>query len=295
MNRIFILNKPTTFTSQDAVSKLKKILNQKKAGHTGTLDPMATGVLPILVGDTTKLSKYLVEHTKTYIATLKLGIATDTGDSEGKTIEEKSVNTDVFEASYLEKILKEFLGKQVQTPPMYSAIKVNGRKLYEYARNGEVVDVPKREIEIYNIKLVDFLKEKCEITFEVECSKGTYIRTLCEDIAKMLDTVGYMKSLIRTKVDKFEIKDAITFEELELNKTDDKWLNIHSYTMEEVFSELLKIELNTRKKELFLNGVMLTFREKDGIYNIYNEGKYLGTGIIRNELLKRDIILQEEA
>lgn len=294
MNRIFILNKPTTFTSQDAVSKLKKILNQKKAGHTGTLDPMATGVLPILVGDTTKLSKYLVEHTKTYIATLKLGIATDTGDSEGKTIEEKSVNTDVFETTYLEKILKEFLGKQLQTPPMYSAIKVNGRKLYEYARKGEEVEIPKREIEIYNIKLIDFSKEKCEITFEVECSKGTYIRTLCEDIAKMLDTVGYMKSLIRTKVDKFEIKDAITFEELELNKTDDKWLNIHSYTMEEVFSELPKIELNTRKKELFLNGVMLTFREKDGIYNIYNEGKYLGTGIIRNELLKRDIILQEE-
>ena len=294
MNRIFILNKPTTFTSQDAVSKLKKILNQKKAGHTGTLDPMATGVLPILVGDTTKLSKYLVEHTKTYIATLKLGIATDTGDSEGKTIEEKSVNTDVFETIYLEKILKEFLGKQLQTPPMYSAIKVNGKKLYEYARQGEVVDVPKREIEIYNIKLVDFSKEKCEITFEVECSKGTYIRTLCEDIAKMLDTVGYMKSLIRTKVDKFEIKDAITFEELELNKTDDKWLNIHSYTMEEVFSDLPKIDLNTRKKELFLNGVMLTFREKAVIYNIYNEGKYLGTGIIRNELLKRDIILQEE-
>ena len=255
---------------------------------------MATGVLPILVGDTTKLSKYLVEHTKTYIATLKLGIATDTGDSEGKTIEEKSVNTDVFETIYLEKILKEFLGKQLQTPPMYSAIKVNGKKLYEYARQGEVVDVPKREIEIYNIKLVDFSKEKCEITFEVECSKGTYIRTLCEDIAKMLDTVGYMKSLIRTKVDKFEIKDAITFEELELNKTDDKWLNIHSYTMEEVFSDLPKIDLNTRKKELFLNGVMLTFREKAGIYNIYNEGKYLGTGIIRNELLKRDIILQEE-
>lgn len=291
MNRIFILNKPTTFTSQDAVSKLKKILNQKKAGHTGTLDPMATGVLPILVGDTTKLSKYLVEHTKTYIASLKLGIATDTGDSEGKTIEEKSVNMDVFETTYLEKILKEFLGKQVQTPPMYSAIKVNGRKLYEYARKGEEVEIPKREIEIYNIKLIDFSKEKCDIIFEVECSKGTYIRTLCEDIAKMLDTVGYMKSLIRTKVDKFEIKDAITFEELELYKEDADWLEKHSYTMQDIFSELPIINLNERKLELFLNGVMLTVKNKDGVYNIYSDNKYLGTGIVKDELLKRDIIL----
>lgn len=291
MNRIFILNKPTTFTSQDAVSKLKKILNQKKAGHTGTLDPMATGVLPILVGDTTKLSKYLVEHTKTYIATLKLGIATDTGDSEGKTIEEKSVNMDVFEITYLEKILKKFLGKQLQTPPMYSAIKVNGRKLYEYARKGEEVEIPKREIEIYNIKLIDFSKEKCEITFEVECSKGTYIRTLCEDIAKKLNTVGYMNGLTRTRVDKFNITNAITFEELELHKEDADWLEKHSYTMQDIFSELPIINLNEKKLELFLNGVMLTVKNKDGVYNIYSDNKYLGTGIVKDELLKRDIIL----
>ncbi len=291
MNRIFILNKPLEFTSQDAVSKLKKILNQKKAGHTGTLDPMATGVLPILVGETTKLSKYLVEHKKTYIAVLKLGTCTDTGDSEGKIIEEKKVDIENLTKDKVEFVLNEFLGKQIQTPPIYSAIKINGKKLYEYARNGMEVEIPKREIEIYNIKLIKLDKKEKEIEFEVECSKGTYIRTLCEDIAKKLDTIGYMKSLTRTKVNNFKLEDTITFEDLENNKNNEEWLLHNSYTMEEIFDYLPKLELNDRKKELFLNGVQLTFKEKDGLYNIYNNKNYLGTGTIKNELLKRDIII----
>lgn len=291
MNRIFILNKPLEFTSQDAVSKLKKILNQKKAGHTGTLDPMATGVLPILVGETTKLSKYLIEHKKTYSAVLKLGTCTDTGDSEGKIIEEKKVNIENLTKDKVEFVLNEFLGKQIQTPPIYSAIKINGKKLYEYARNGIEVEIPKREIEIYNIKLIKLDKNEKEIEFEVECSKGTYIRTLCEDIAKKLDTIGYMKSLTRTKVNNFKIENAITFEELEKNKDNKEWLISNSYTMEEIFDYLPKLELNNRKKDLFLNGVQLTFKEKDGLYNIYNNKNYLGTGTIKNELLKRDIII----
>lgn len=291
MNRIFILNKPLEFTSQDAVSKLKKILNQKKAGHTGTLDPMATGVLPILVGETTKLSKYLVEHKKTYIAVLKLGTCTDTGDSEGKIIEEKKVDIENLTKDKVEFVLNKFLGKQIQTPPIYSAIKINGKKLYEYARNGMEVEIPKREIEIYNIKLIKLDKNEKEIEFEVECSKGTYIRTLCEDIAKKLDTIGYMKSLTRTKVNNFKLEDTITFEDLENNKNNEEWLLHNSYTMEEIFDYLPKLELNDRKKELFLNGVQLTFKEKDGLYNIYNNKNYLGTGTIKNELLKRDIII----
>lgn len=293
MNRIFILNKPLEFTSQDAVSKLKKILNQKKAGHTGTLDPMATGVLPILIGETTKLSKYLVEHKKTYIAVLKLGACTDTGDSEGKIIEEKDVDIENLTEKKVESVLNNFLGKQIQTPPIYSAIKINGKKLYEYARNGIEVEIPKREIEIYNIKLIQLDKNKKEIEFEVECSKGTYIRTLCEDIAKKLDTIGYMKKLTRTKVNNFKLEDAITFEELEENKDNKEWLISNSYTMEEIFDYLPKLELNDRKKELFLNGVQLTFKEKDGLYNIYNNKNYLGTGTIKNELLKRDIIISQ--
>lgn len=293
MNRIFILNKPLEFTSQDAVSKLKKILNQKKAGHTGTLDPMATGVLPILVGETTKLSKYLVEHKKTYIAVLKLGACTDTGDSEGKIIEEKDVDIENLTEKKVESVLNNFLGKQIQTPPIYSAIKINGKKLYEYARNGIEVEIPKREIEIYNIKLINLDKNEKEIKFEVECSKGTYIRILCEDIAKKLDTIGYMKKLTRTKVNNFKLEDAITFEELEENKDNKKWLISNSYTMEEIFDYLPKLELNDRKKELFLNGVQLTFKEKDGLYNIYNNKIYLGTATIKNELLKRDIIISQ--
>ena len=293
MNRIFILNKPLEFTSQDAVSKLKKILNQKKAGHTGTLDPMATGVLPILVGETTKLSKYLVEHKKTYIAVLKLGTSTDTGDTEGKIIEEKKVNIENLTEDKVVFVLNEFLGKQIQTPPIYSAIKINGKKLYEYARNEIEVEIPKRKIEIYNIKLIQLDKNEKEIKFEVECSKGTYIRTLCEDIAKKLDTIGYMKSLTRTKVNNFKLEDTITFEELEENKNSKEWLISNSYTMEEVFDYLPKLELNDRKKELFLNGVQLTFKEKEGLYNIYNNKNYLGTGTIKNELLKRDIILSQ--
>lgn len=291
MNRIFILNKPIGFTSQDTVSKLKKILNEKKAGHTGTLDPMATGVLPILVGDTTKLSKYLVEHKKTYIATIELGQATDTGDSEGKIIQEKEILKENLEEKNIKEVLKSFLGIQKQTPPIYSAIKIKGKKLYEYARAGEKVEIPEREIEIYNINFIE--KKLNNISFEVECSKGTYIRTLCEDIAKKLGTIGYMKSLKRTKVDKFEIEKAITFEKIEENKENIEWLKNNSYSMEDILSNLPKIQLKKRKIELFLNGVMLDCEKENGVYNIYCEGQYIGTGIVKENLLKRDIIIQK--
>lgn len=185
MQGIIIINKPEGFTSQDVVSKTKKILNVKKAGHTGTLDPMATGVLPVLLGNYTKLSKYLIEHDKTYIAKLKLGKKTDTGDKEGNIIEEKLFKS--LEKEKIEGILKSFLGKQKQVPPVYSAIKVNGKKLYEYAREGKSIAVEPRDIEIYDIKLLDFKDD--EIEFEVKCSKGTYIRVLCENIAERLGTV----------------------------------------------------------------------------------------------------------
>lgn len=185
MNGIIIINKPEGFTSQDVVSKTKKILNQKKAGHTGTLDPLATGVLPVLLGNATKLSKYLIEHDKTYIAKIHLGEKTETGDSEGKIILEKNVPE--LSVSKIENTLNSFLGKQMQIPPMYSAIKVNGKKLYEYARKGETTEIPKRDIEVYSISLLS--SENDEIEFKVSVSKGTYVRTLCEDIAEALGTV----------------------------------------------------------------------------------------------------------
>lgn len=291
MQGILIINKPQGYTSQDVVSKVKKILDVKKAGHTGTLDPMATGVLPVLIGEYTKLSKYLIEHDKTYIAKVKLGEKKDTGDSEGETIQQKNVSNEVLRKENIEEVLKTFLGKQKQTPPIYSAIKVNGKKLYEYAREGIKLEIPEREIEIYNIKLLNInIKEK-EIEFEVSCSKGTYIRVLCEDIAKKLNTVGYMKSLNRILVDKFKIEEAITFEELENLKKDEEKLLSVLIKMEDIFKELNKIELNSRKKDLFLNGVMLTFEVEEGLYNIYSNNKYLGIGTVKNKLLKRDIII----
>ncbi len=291
MQGILIINKPQGYTSQDVVSKVKKILNIKKAGHTGTLDPLATGVLPIMLGNYTKLSKYLIEHDKIYLAKIKLGEKKDTGDEEGKTIEEKEVLENNLNKENVEEILKKFSGRQKQIPPIYSAIKVNGKKLYEYAREGKKVEIPEREIEIYSIKLKNINLEEKEIEFEVNCSKGTYIRVLCEDIANKLDTVGYMSNLERIKVDNFDIRDSVTLEDLEKNKDNKMFLERSLINMETIFKDLPQISLNNRKKELFLNGVMLSIENKEGLYNIYNNNVYLGTGTIKNNLLKRDVII----
>ena len=287
MQGILIINKPEGYTSQDVVSKVKKILNIKKAGHTGTLDPMATGVLPVLLGEYTKLSKYLIEHDKTYIAKLKLGIKTATGDIEGDVLKLEDFDRAILDKKNVESVLKSFLGKQKQIPPMYSAIKINGKKLYEYAREGKTVEVEPRDIELYKMNLISIVDD--EIEFEVSCSKGTYIRVVCEDLAKALGTIGTMSSLNRTIVDKFKIEDSITFETLEEIKCD---VESKLIKMEDVFKDFPRLNLNARKEELFLNGVMLTFEVEEGIYNIYNsENKYLGTGTVKNKLLKRDIIL----
>jgi tRNA pseudouridine55 synthase len=288
MDGIIIINKPQGFTSQDVVSKTKKILNEKKAGHTGTLDPLATGVLPVLLGNYTKLSKYLIEHDKVYRAKIKFGEKRETGDSEGKVIQ--TTNIKVQDENKIKEVLNSFLGKQKQKPPMYSAIKINGKKLYEYARAGEEVEVPERDIEIYKLDLCFFDKEAQELEIEVSCSKGTYIRTLCEDISSSLGTLGYMASLNRILVDKFSIDEAILFETLEENKSNPEFLKEHIIKMEDVFDNFPKLELNSRKLELFLNGVNLTFKEKDGLYNIYSNKKYIGLGTIKNEFLKRDVI-----
>lgn len=283
MNGLLIINKPKGYTSHDVVNVLRKKLNTKKVGHTGTLDPNATGVLPILVGAATKISKYLIEHEKTYIATIVLGKKTDTGDIEGKIIEEDSNLMDVDE-NELEKVIKSFLGKQTQIPPMYSAIKVDGKKLYEYAREGKSVEVKPREIEILDINLIGY--ENNEIEFSVRCSKGTYIRTLCEDIAKKLGTIGYMKELQRTSVNEFNIEDSISLEELENINVLEKIISI-----EEIFKDKPIIDLNNRKLELFLNGVQLTHDLEDELYRIYNNNNFIGLGIVKNKLLKRDIVI----
>ena len=185
MDGIILINKPKEWTSHDIVNKVKKILNEK-VGHTGTLDPMATGVLPLLVGKGTLCSKYLINHNKTYKVKLELGKKTDTADTEGKIVEEKEVTNKMLEKTVIKEVLNKFLGKQEQIPPIYSAIKVNGKKLYEYARKGQTVKIKPRQIEIYSIELLSIDKKLKQIEFEVSCSKGTYIRSLCEDIANKL-------------------------------------------------------------------------------------------------------------
>lgn len=284
MDGVIIINKPKNYTSHDVVNVVRKQLNTRKVGHTGTLDPNATGVLPVLIGKATKISKYLVEHKKTYIATIKLGERRDTGDAEGNIIE-KDLELKDIDITKLSEVLKSFLGKQEQIPPIYSAIKVNGKKLYEYARKGQAVEVKPRNIEIYNINLKSHNK-KDEIEFEVECSKGTYIRVLCEDIAKKLGTVGYMKELQRISVDKFTIEDSINLEELNQDIAHQKLI-----TIENIFNDKEKIYLNDKGLELFLNGVQLTRELGDGLYRIYNNNKFIGLGVINNKLLKRDIVI----
>lgn len=282
MDGVIIVNKPKGYTSNDVVQKVRKLLNTKKVGHAGTLDPLATGILPILVGKGTKLSKYLIEHDKTYIAKITLGEKKNTGDLEGETIESKQVKK--MSQELIQQTLVTFLGKQTQIPPIYSAIKKNGKKLYEYAREGIEIEREKRQIEIYNIRLLAY--EKNIITFEVSCSKGTYIRTLCENIAEKLGTVGYMSDLNRIRLDKFTLEDAVTLEELA------KSTNKNIITVEEIFKEKNSIILDKRKLTLFLNGVLLTFKEQNDIYRIKNDnGEFIGIGIINNEKLKRDVII----
>ena len=287
MDGIIIINKPKNCTSHDIVRKAKKILNEK-VGHTGTLDPNATGVLPLLVGKGTLISKYLINHDKEYEAVLQLGERRDTADIEGNVIETKNVPEDVLEQKKIEQILKSFEGKQEQFPPIYSAIKVNGKKLYEYARKGEDVEIQPRKIEIYKIDLININKENKQISFRVHCSKGTYIRTLCEDIAKKLENVGYMKELKRTQVGEFKIEDAISIEDLEVNKNIEKKF----ITLEKYFEKIDNIKLSNKKIKLLVNGVNIDYNLSDGIYKIYDEkDQFIGLGIINNNLLKRDIIL----
>ena len=286
MDGIIIINKTKGYTSHDIVNKAKKIFNEK-VGHTGTLDPNATGVLPLLVGKGTGISKYLINHDKTYEAILKLGEKKDTADSEGMTIQEEIVKPSMLESQKVEKVLSSFIGNQKQTPPMYSAIKINGKKLYEYARKGENIEIKPRSIEIYEMKLLNIDMQMQTIEFRVKCSKGTYIRSLCEDIARKIGTIGYMQELKRTQVGEFRIDDAISIQELENapNKYE-KFITIEKY-----FEGIKSIKLDDNKVRLFLNGVQLTCNLDDGLYKIYQKEKFIGIGTMKNKLLKRDIII----
>ena len=291
LDGIIVINKEKDYTSNDVVQIVKKI-SKEKVGHTGTLDPMATGVLPVLVGKGTLLSKYLINHDKIYTATVKLGLKTDTGDITGIIIEEKEVLGKCLDKEKVLSVLDKLRGEQQQVPPMYSAIKVNGKKLYEYARKGQEVEIEPRTITIYNTELISISEKDKEIKFKVECSKGTYIRTLCEKFAEELGTVGTMSALNREKVEDFKIEDAVTIDELKENIENEKFMEKIIIKIESFFQNKDEIVLSKKDITKFLNGVKLQFNLKDDIYRIYDENQnFIGTGIINNRIIKRDIVI----
>lgn len=288
MNGILLINKEKNFTSHDVVSIVKKI-TKSKVGHTGTLDPNATGVLPLLLGEATKISKYLINHDKEYRVILQLGEKTTTADPEGKILEKRAVPDKIFENNYAQNILNKFIGKQEQIPPIYSAIKVDGKKLYDYARHGQKVKIEPRKIEIYSIELLKLDKELKQIHFNVSCSKGTYIRSLCEDIAEKLDTVGYMKELQRTKVGMFLIENAITIEEFKKRIENNDLSNIIS--IEQIFELKDRIDLNNKLFNKYINGVQIKQDCNDDVYRIYLNDQFIGLGTVKDKKLKRDLVL----
>ena len=246
MNGVLLVNKPIDFTSRDVVNKLVKVFNTKKIGHTGTLDPIATGVLVICIGKSTKLCDILTSKYKEYIATIKLGIKTDTLDTTGTILEEQEAKT--YTKEEITKVLNTFLGTSIQETPIYSAVKVNGKKLYEYAREGIPVELPKREIDIKSIELLDYKDN--EIVFKTTVSKGTYIRALINDICTKLNTIGTMSSLVRTKQGEFNIEDCYTLEEIEAG-------NYKLLSNEEVLSNLETIDIEENHVIPVNNGAVI--------------------------------------
>ncbi|WP_058485198.1 tRNA pseudouridine(55) synthase TruB [Defluviitalea phaphyphila] len=254
MDGILNIYKEKGYTSHDVVAIIRKILNQKKVGHTGTLDPEAEGVLPICIGKATKTVEYLTDKKKRYLSVVKFGITTSTGDSTGEIIKSTSVDLD---KNKVENIVKSFIGEYNQIPPMYSAIKVKGKKLYELARQGKVIDRKPRKVYIYNINITSFIS-KDEIEIDVECSKGTYIRTLCEDIGNALGFGAHMKSLIRTQVGMFNIDNSIKLNELkEIVK--DKKLDKYIIKIEEIFSQYSLVKIKSEGEKILKNGNKIKF------------------------------------
>ena len=276
---VLIIDKPEGITSHDVVSKVRKALHTKKVGHTGTLDPLATGVLVVCVEKATKLVQYLTCENKTYEVQMKLGVKTDTGDITGNVIEtdeDISAKLNSLNLENVQATLQTFIGAQKQVPPMYSAIKVNGKKLYEYAREGVEIEREERDIEIHSIENVSF--ENDILKYAVSCSKGTYVRSLCEDIAEKLGTCGTMTALRRTVTGEFEIKDSIQIEEISEEKI---------ILMEKLFDK--KIDVSNNMKKL-INGEEIKVDLEDGLYNLYSD-EYVGIGKVTSKKLKREIIL----
>lgn len=283
MNGIIIVDKPQGKTSHDIVYFIRRLTGIKKVGHTGTLDPMATGVLPICIGAATKIADMLTLSDKEYVAELILGKTTDTQDAEGQVLSEKKVNCTEDE---IRAAVMSFIGEIEQVPPMYSAIKQNGKKLYELARQGIEVERKPRKVTINSI---DILKiDGKSVTIDVSCSKGTYIRTLCEDIGNKLGTGAYMNTLRRIKTGMFDLSQSHTLEELGTLKSGDAGtLKEVLIPTDRVFEDLPCIKLNEKQKRSVVNGVRMTYKGiENQDYRVYDEnGEFLCVSKIVDEKL----------
>lgn len=280
MDGLLIFDKEKGITSHDLVYKVRKKLGIKKVGHTGTLDPMATGVLVISIGKGTKTSDYILSSDKVYEAKIKLGVLTDSYDITGKILEEEDVN---FTEEEIKDTLIKFTGKISQRPPIYSALKVKGKKLYEYAREGKDVEIKKRDVEIYKIELLDF-NGKDEFTILTKVSKGTYIRSLANDLGRSLGTFGTLTELRRTRSGSFKIEDAIKVSDFERSSLDE--IKEKILPMDLALMNFKRIDIPKSFCEKFIMGQFYKLKEKlnDENYRVYSENKFLGIG----ELKKKD-------
>ena len=260
--------KPTGMTSHDVVSFIRRTYGLKKVGHAGTLDPAAAGVLPIALGSATRLIEYITDADKGYRAELTFGYKTDSGDDMGEVIEQIN-NFKIPSQQELDTVLQQFIGKIQQVPPMYSAIKVNGQKLYELARQGKSIEVPTRLVEISALNIIKNSGEK--LLFDVTCSKGTYIRTLCMDIGAKLNLPATMSFLIRTRVGKFTLQEAVTLEEIAA-EPQKALQNVHS-----VLNFMPKVILTKERSLAFSHGQMIKIEQliNNSIIAVYNENKNL--------------------
>lgn len=277
MDGVLNVFKEKGMTSHDVVAKVRKIYRTKKVGHAGTLDPEVAGVLPILVGRGTKLNNYL-RGNKIYIGELCLGVSTDTDDFTGKPLQIQPVP--VMNSSDIKKVFLSFVGERLQKPPMYSARKIKGKKLYEYAREGEQLDVPATLIKIHQIEIINIDLDSNKVLFKVECSKGTYIRSLCRDLANELGTVGHMSYLIRmSSGNKCDIANAVPLKFLE-RMTDDE-LEAALIPSEDALSDYPSINLDSKNRFGLVNGQtkQLDFQEtiENTLYRVYADS-FLGLG-----------------
>ena len=273
---LLLLNKPLGLSSNQLVSKIKILFYAKKVGHTGTLDPMATGLLPICLGEATKFSSYLLNADKTYEALIRLGYKSSTGDMEGEIIKQ---NIDKMPSlAEIKKLIYQFIGTTEQLPPMYSAMKHQGKPLYIYARDGIDIPRPKRKIQIHTIELLDY--DGGKLRLRIKCSKGTYIRTLAEDIGDGLNVGGYLIELRRTHIGNYSIENALDIDKIEKTKDDER--NQLLLLPEELLRQYEKIILNSKEENAIKNGKIIEQKTKiPGLYRLYGENNdFIGLGEI---------------